>query len=240
MTTNRFEEIRDLPLFQNISAPSFAALTRAAYVQTFPPHIELITEGDPADFLYIIASGRVELFARWEGRETSMGFLRPYDTFILAATIRDAVFLMSARTLEKSRIILIPSEDVRAVFENDSDFAKSIVRELALCYRASIRHSKTIKLRSSVERLANYILRQHRRQEPPGHFRLAMEKCKLASFLGMTPENLSRSFAALRNHGVEVSGNQILIRDPARLEAYARPSPLIDDNSEDTRPRTAS
>ncbi len=228
MPSSRFEEIRDLPLFARTSADSFAALTRGAYVQNFPPQIELISEGDPADFLYIVASGMVELFSTWEGRETSMGFLKPYDTFILAATIKDSVFLMSARTLEKSRIIMIPSEDVRTVFENDTDFAKSIVRELALCYRASIRHSKTVKLRTSVERLAKYILRQQGREGGADNFALPVEKRKLASFLGMTPENLSRSFAALKNHGVEVSGNLINIKDAEKLRAYARPNPLID------------
>ena len=44
-----------------------------------------------------------------------MATVRPISTFILAATIRDAPYLMSARTLEKSRIILIPSEDVRGL-----------------------------------------------------------------------------------------------------------------------------
>ncbi|HFQ15838.1 MAG TPA: cyclic nucleotide-binding domain-containing protein [Rhodobacteraceae bacterium] len=228
MPNNRFEEIRALPLFTSCSEASFEALTRGAYVQNFPPQIELISEGDTADFLYIIVSGVVELLSTWSGRETSMAFLKPYDTFILAATIKDGPYLMSARTLEKSRLILIPSEDVRAVFERDSDFAKAIVRELAICYRASIRNTKNLKLRTSVERLANYIVKHDRRHGDGGSFALPVEKRKLASRLGMTPENLSRSFAALKNHGVEVSGSMIQINDPEKLLAYAKPDPLID------------
>ena len=48
-----------------------------------------------------------------------MATVRPISTFILAATIKDAPYLMSARTLEKSRIALIPSQDVRAIFDAD-------------------------------------------------------------------------------------------------------------------------
>ncbi|MEZ5780049.1 MAG: cyclic nucleotide-binding domain-containing protein [Rhizobiaceae bacterium] len=77
------------------------ALMRGAYVQNFPPQIELITEGEPSDFLHIILSGAVDLFSAWNGRETSMATARPVSTFILAASIRDAPYLMSARTLEK-------------------------------------------------------------------------------------------------------------------------------------------
>ncbi len=228
MQASRFDEIRQLPLFSGVNDASFATLTRGAYVQNFPPQIELISEGDTADFLYIVASGVVELFAGWNGRETSMAFLKPYDTFILAATIKNGPYLMSARTLAKSRLILIPSEDVRAVFDSDTDFARSIVRELARCYRASIRNLKNVKLRTSVERLANYIVKHHARNGATGSFSLPVEKRKLALRLGMTPENLSRAFSALRNHGVEVNGTMISINDPARLVAYAKPDTLMD------------
>jgi len=229
MPGDRFEEIRMLPLFADVSDESFAALTRGAYVQNFPPHIEMIDQGDPADFLHIVASGRVELYSSWDNNESSIAFLKPYDTFILAATIKDRPYLMSARTVEKSRIILIPSEDIRAVFESDSVFAKAIVVELAICYRGAIKQMKNIKLRTSAERLANYIVKHHGRAGGNGSFELVVEKRKLASFLSMTPENLSRAFGALRNHGVEVSGSLILIKDADKLCAYAKPNSLIDD-----------
>lgn len=229
MPNAKFAEIRAIPLFANSSDTSFAALLRGAYVQNFPPHTELITEGDPADFLHVVAAGSVELFSGWADRETCMTILTPYRTFILAATIKDRPYLMSARTLTKSRIIMIPSEDIRDVFERDTDFAKAIVMEIAICYREAIRNTKNIKLRTSVERLANYIFKHHERSGATGNFTLDVEKKKLASFLGMTPENLSRAFAALKNHGVEVSGSTIRLSDPADLEAYARPYFLIDD-----------
>ncbi len=225
---SRFEEIRTLPLFAGIGDESFAALTRGAYVQNFPPAVDLINEGEMADFLYIVASGSVELYAGWNGRETSVAFLRPYDTFILAATIKNAPYLMSARTMTKSRLIMIPSENVRSIFEADTEFARAIVGELAKCYRASVRSLKNEKLRTAVERLANYIVKHYRREGEKGHFDLPVEKRKLAARLGMTPENLSRAFSALKNHGVAVEGSRIRIREPERLIAFARPDPLID------------
>jgi len=229
MPTNRFDEIRSIPLFAETSEESFSALVRGAYVQNFPPHTELITEGESADFLYIVSSGIVELFSSWSERESAMFILRPHATFILAATIKNRPYLMSARTLEKSRVIMIPSEDVREVFENDSDFAKSIVTELAGCYRETVRNLKNVKLRTSGERLANYIVKHSTRQSEEDALRLDIEKKKLASFLSMTPENLSRAFAALRNHSVEVSDDVIRVSDPTKLIKYAKPDPLIDN-----------
>ena len=213
MPTRRFEEIRSLPLFADTSDASFTALLRGAYVQNFPPHTELISEGDSADFLHIVSSGIVELFSSWHDRETTMTFLRPHSTFILAATIKARPYLMSARTLTKCRVIMIPSEDIRSVFETDAIFAKSIVTELASCYREVVKNTKNIKLRTSVERLANYVVKHAEHNAATDMFTLDIGKKKLASYLGMTPENLSRAFAALKSHGIEVNSEKIHLKD---------------------------
>ncbi len=226
-----YPDIRALPLFAEMAPDHFQSLMRGAYVQTFPPHIELITEGDPCDFLHIIMSGSVDLFASWNGHETCMATVRPISTFILAATIKDAQYLMSARTLEKSRIVLLPSQDVRAIFDVDHHFARAIVNELAICYRSVVKVQKDLKLRTSLERLANYLLRLQARSGGGMKFELSFEKRRLASYLGMTPENLSRAFKGLRPYGVTVDGNTISIGDIEDLKRFARPSPLIDDHS---------
>ena len=221
-------DIKALPLFQDMDPASFDRLMRGAYLQNFPPMVELITEGDPADFLHVVLDGAVELFAAWNGRETTMATVIPISTFILAATVKDAPYLMSARTLEKSRIALLPSEDVRDVFYSDGVFAKAIVTELATSYREVVKNTKNLKLRTSIERLANYLLRKHLNSESLS-FDLTLEKRKLASFLGMTPENLSRAIKALRPYGVEIEKTRVLINDPDDLRKLAKPSTLIDD-----------
>ncbi|MFX0541890.1 cyclic nucleotide-binding domain-containing protein [Roseovarius sp. S4756] len=231
MPDSEFRDIRKLDVFSQMTEEHFASLMRVAYVQTFPTQVDLIAEGEPSDFLHIVLSGSVDLFSTWNGRETSMATVRPVSTFILAATINDAAYLMSARTLEKSRIALIPSQNVRAIFDLDSNFARAIVSELAQCYRSVIKAQKDLKLRSSLERLANYLLRQQRRVGGDATFKLEFEKRRLASVLGMTPENLSRAFKGLQPYGVTVNGTQITIGNQSELESFAKPNPLIDDSS---------
>ncbi|MRU14692.1 cyclic nucleotide-binding domain-containing protein [Roseovarius sp. A21] len=231
MRADDIPAIRELALFRDMEEENFQNLVKAAYVQTFPPQVDLTTAGDHSDFLHIVFSGSVELYANWNGRETSMATVRPISTFILAATIKDAPYLMSARTAEKSRIIMLPSPNVRAVFEQDNGFARAVVTELAQCYRSVVKTSKNLKLRTSIERVANYFLRCHRRVDGASEFKLQMEKRRLASFLGMTPENLSRAIKALRAYGVEVDGEDVKITNLSELERFAKPDPLIDNYS---------
>ncbi len=223
--------VRELDLFAEMEEANFDELMQAAFLQRFPPQVQLITEGDPADFLYIMVEGSVELFAHNNGRETSIEIVRPVSTFILAAVLRDAVYLMSGRTVENSQILMVPAENVRAIFDRDHVFARAVVRELSGRYRAVVKSLKNHKLRNAVERLANCLLRAHAEQGGRGVVQLQVDKRTLAALLGMTPENLSRAFATLKPYGVDVSGREIRLTKLDDLTKLAKPSPLIDDPS---------
>jgi len=221
--------IRSLPLFHNMAEDSFAELVRGAYVQNFPAGMNMVIEGEPCDFLHIVDSGAVELYAGWNDRETTMTVLREGATFILAAALRDAPNLMSARTLERSRIVMLPAEDVRQVFEKDHAFARAVVMELSYCYRGVVKGVKGLKLRNSVERLANYLLKWQVKSGGASKYTLSVEKRRLASILGMTPENLSRAIKTLRAYGVIIKGDKVSITDQKALATLAKPTPLIDE-----------
>ncbi|MEF2070623.1 cyclic nucleotide-binding domain-containing protein [Consotaella aegiceratis] len=229
MRPGDIEHVRALSLFRDVAEDTFAMLLKAGFLQRFPPGVVLIHESDPADFLHIVMEGMVEMFAHTGERETTVSFVKPIGTFILAAVLKDQVYLQSARTLEPSRILMIPSAGVRHAMETDPAFMSAIVTELATCYRTTVKDLKNQKLRSGAERLANWLIRLDLEQGERGEAEIEVEKRVLASLLGMTPENLSRAFAALRRHGVDVQGAHIVITQREKLLRFARPNPLIDD-----------
>lgn len=241
MMNNREKpELRRLPLFREMTTPTFDSLMKTAYSQTFPPQLDLISQGDFADFLHVLIEGSVELQAGWNGRSTVMGVVQPVSTFILAACVCDAPYLMSARTLERSKIILIPVADMRVSLRHDPDFAMAAMRELADGYRGFVRQTKNLKLRNSIERLAAYILYRSRLDGDANNLVLPVEKRHLASYLGMTPENLSRSIKSLQADCITVQGMRISITNRARLMAIASPDPLMDEPVESSGKATFS
>ena len=221
--------VRALHLFADMQAGNFRALMSAALLQGFPPHVVLVREGELPDFLYVLVVGAVELYASHGDRETALQVIVPTTTFILAPVIREEVPLMSARTLVKSRVLMIPGDAVRDIFGRDNAFARAVVVELALRFRDLVRALKGQKLRTGTERLANWILQTDARSGPTGHVILPFEKRLLASLLGMTPENLSRSFTALVPHGVVTEGRAIVIKDREKLQRLAQEDPLIEE-----------
>ena len=220
--------IRALPLFHAMSETNFDELMRAAFLQRFPQHVILLREGELPDFLHIVVEGSVELFGTHNHHETTIDIIRPVTTFILAAVIRDAVYLKSARTLAPAQILMIPAQTVRDVFGRDAAFARAIVGELAERYRSVVRSLKNEKLRNSAERLANWILQADSEQGNQHNIALPFDKRTLASRLGMSPENLSRNLALLSKFGVRSSGRDIVVDDPSALRQFAKPNALID------------
>jgi len=229
MPSRDLADVKSIHLFKNVADRHFATLVEAAYLQRFPPHVVLIEECQHPHFLHVVLEGSVELFSRHAGHETSIDVVRPVATFILAAVVGEQPYLASGRTLEASRILMIPGEAVRSVFDQDPAFARAIVRELAQAFRGMIKALKNHKLRTGNERLANWIIRQNLAHGATGRFSLPYDKRTLAARLGMTPESLSRSLGALASHGVAARGRTITIRNLAALTDLAKPSPSIDD-----------
>lgn len=222
-------EIANLPLFREMQDAQRERIFSGSFLQVFPPQLTLFELGQQPDFLHVLVDGLAELYATGAGRDTTMRIVEPVTSFILAAVVTDQPYLMSARTLLPSRILLVPAALVREVVKDDCALMQATMRELAQAYRDMVRALTDMKLRQSAERLGNLILEQERRQGGTGKVVLKAEKRLLASLLGMTPENLSRAFGLLAAHGAEVSGAQVTITDRAALEAYARPDPVRDE-----------
>jgi CRP/FNR family transcriptional activator FtrB len=228
MRTQDLDLVRALPLFKGMADDQFDELVRGAFLQRFPTHVVLISEGERADFLHVVVEGTVELFAAHGGRETTIDIIQPVTTFILAAVIQDEVYLKSARTLTPAQVLMIPAEAVRGVFGHDAMFARAVVSELAQRYRDVVRELKNQKLRTGIERLANWILQNDAASGSKGSFSIACDKRTIASLLGMTPENLSRNLATLAADCIVSEGRDIRITDRDKLISFALPNPLID------------
>jgi CRP/FNR family transcriptional activator FtrB len=228
------ERVRALPLFASAGPRTYESLIAGAFLQKFPAGTTLLTEGDPVDFLYVLVDGLAELQGTWNDRETTLAVLRPVSTFILAAVVLDADALMTARTIERSDILMISGEAVRRAMKEDAAFAVAVAEELSGCYRGVVRAVKNQKLRGASERLANYLVAEQISQGGGPTLVLPHEKRVLASLLGMTPENLSRAFANLADYGVTVNGPEIAIHRPAVLDRLAKPDRLIDSHLQPT------
>ena len=81
-----------------MSARELDLLIDTSTLLELPGRKTLFSEGQRPVFLHILMDGTVELFVRRGRRESSVTLLQKETPFILAAVVKDAPYLMSARS----------------------------------------------------------------------------------------------------------------------------------------------
>ena len=112
----------------------------------------------------------------------------------------------------------ITTESMRGLFDGD----KAVACELSRAFYGVVLELKNQKLRTCMERLADWLLRANAKLGDKGQFTIPYDKRTLASRLGMTPENLSRNLRSLSDLGcVVIRDRNVTLGDPAALATIA-------------------
>ena len=223
------ERVRALELFRNMEKARFDALMAAAQLQRFPRNVELVRAGERPQFLHVLLDGLLECYVESDGRRTILRMIKPVVACMLPAIIGDQPYLVSAGTLNGAEVLTVPAAPLRNYAREDLGLAGAVTAEMAKNLRIYVKEFEKLKLRGGLQRLAAFLLGADAEAGRTGRIELPFEKRKLASLLGMSPENLSRALTALTANAVEVRGRAIRIRDRDALVETAHFDPLIDD-----------
>jgi CRP-like cAMP-binding protein len=216
------ETLAALPLLVSFSASQIAALNNLADMARLGPDEVLFGEGDQLAELNILLAGFV---AETHGgnRENAMtDIIGPAGPIGFASALLGAASPTGARTITSTRIIVIPAAELRAMIQAKPALAIPFLEHALTGIREQTLELCSMKLRSSAQRLAGFLLGLVEDPEiSPARFVLPYEKRFLAAKIGCTKEHLSRAFAALHSHGVETQQGVVVLRDVRGLQAFA-------------------
>ena len=222
--TELIASLQSIPAFADLNERMLERISSIGTVTRVPPATQLFRQGEQPVSLYILLEGQVPLTGvAPDGARAVVEVLKPVDMFILAAVLTDAPYLMSAETIDEARLMLIAAQELRGLIEHDPKLAMHMLASVSMQYRMLVRQVKDLKLRSAAQRLGCFLLALAGEQKGRGRVVLPYDKRLLAARLRTTPEHLSRAFATLRSHGVEVRGMAVEMTDLAKLGAFAGP-----------------
>jgi CRP/FNR family transcriptional activator FtrB len=210
--------MRAIELFSHVSDAHFRKLLRSATLRHFPGRAVLFREGERPNVLYTLIEGTAELFSQHHDRRCTIAILRSVKPCLLTSIMEERN-PMSARTLERSQLLLVPAKLIHEMIETDIGFTAAASHELAKDCRDIAEDFKTERLTTAIERLASWMLRADAEAGGTGHFALPYDKRTLAALLGMAPANLSRNLAALAPAGLVVRGRRVTLNDRPALAA---------------------
>jgi CRP/FNR family transcriptional activator FtrB len=210
-------DLKSIRLFAQVPPERLQQLAAAASQQRVALRAPVIEEGEPCVALLALLEGTVEVFSRFDDQETVIDVVQPGAALLLACVMTGLPYAAAARTLSPARILAVPAAAVRELFDGDRTFARAVADELSRASHRTLAELKSLKMHTSVERLADWLLRADARTHGNGQFRLPFGKRTLASRLGMTPECLSRSLRNLADHGLTVRGRDVTVADRMAL-----------------------
>lgn len=172
--------------FSPLSEESRADLAAACTVKTFEKGHVLVREGEYSDQLFFILEGCARAFYLKDGKDISDWFAFE-DHFICAIVsyFLDVPSPHYIELLEPSRLVLIRRADMQALCDRHHDIERLGHLSTTQTMLQLQRRVVSLQFESAQQRLEN-LLRIHpqiTQRVPLGH---------IASFLGITPETLSR------------------------------------------------
>lgn len=217
--------LRSNPVFAAIPARAIAALAAAAREGTFRVRDYVFMEGDPAEWLCVVRTGRVKILRHARtGKDVVLELLGPGEIFGGVAVIERRPYPASAQATETSVVLKIPGDALVAAAERHA----SIIREMALMIGRRLRAAhdsvKSLSVDPVEARLAGALLRLGGREGARGRAGITLPfhltRQSLADMTGTTVETAIRVVSRWQRDGlVADDGGRLVLRDTDALRA---------------------
>ncbi len=195
-----------------------------------PPDEIFFRAGQVSPGLYIIAHGTIELFvADADGKERVLDFAKDGDTLAKETLFSDRPLQYSARSLSAAAVLHLPNALISEWIASYPAFARRLMSLVAERIDFLYKDMLTFRSKRATARLVCYLLCHFNKapKTPDGSFSLRIEipHFKLASRLGVSDSQVSRSFRELQEQGLIVAQDQgYFIPDVPALSKYVCPA----------------
>ena len=199
-------------LFNSFSEKELNLLESSASWKKVSKGEQIFSEGLDASAFFIVVSGKVKIFkVSPDGKEHTLHIHCPGDLVAEAAIFDSMVYPASCIALEDTTLVRIPREGFFNLLKKYPELALKMMSSYSKRLRQFVLKIEELSLKDIKSRLAGYLLENSAIENGKTVCRLTYSKKELSSLLGTIPETLSRSFAFLKQKGLIVEKDNIII-----------------------------
>jgi CRP/FNR family cyclic AMP-dependent transcriptional regulator len=199
-------------LIESIGDPLIRELASRGQVRTFPKNAVIINEGDRADTLFVILTGKVKVYVSDDdGREM---ILDTHDAgeYVGEMSLDGRPRSASVMTLEPTSCSVLSREELRAAIARNPDIAMALIEKLIERARIATDNVKNLALMDVYGRVARLLLSLAKEENGKLVVPDRMTQQDIADRVGASRDMISRIFKDLTVGGyVTVENRQITI-----------------------------
>lgn len=227
--------LRSIPLFEGLLADQLAKVAALAAMRRYPIRTTVVSQGEPASALFVIARGRLKVSASGaDGRDTVLGIMAEGEVFGEIALLDGGHRSASCTTLEPCELISIDREQFMELLLASPGIAVKLLQVLATRLRRLSQRSEDAAFLDVPSRLARSLLdlatRFGERRRPPdsGIFiTLKLSQQELGDLVGATRESVNKHINDWMRQGILMQENgRMIISD---IESVRRLARISDD-----------
>jgi len=183
---------------------------------------EIFGEAEPAEYVYQVVDGAVRSYKLLsDGRRQINAFHLVGDIFGLE---NDGIHRFTAEAIVETTVRLVKRVSLAHVAERDVTIARDLLDMTASNLRHAEDHMLLLGRKTSLERVAAFLLEMDRRLTAAGVMALPMCRRDIADYLGLTLETVSRALSLLQGEGVlgflGQTQRQIVLLDRPKLAEF--------------------
>lgn len=218
--------LANLALFRELPHADIQRLVDKTVAIDAPRGTTLFRRGDPCRGFHIIVYGRVKLSLQSpQGSEKVVELMGPGQSFGEAVMFLEKPYMVTAETIDDSKLLHVDRESVFMELDRDSRFARRMLAGLSRRLHHLISDLESYTLHSGTERVIGYLLRDSADNSTvqTNSMTIHLEAAKgiIASRLHLTQEHFSRILHQLMDIGlIEINGREIRMPDIERLRTH--------------------
>ncbi|MDH5203290.1 MAG: Crp/Fnr family transcriptional regulator [Nitrospirota bacterium] len=212
--------LSQLFLFDSFNEKELTLLESSTSLKKVDKGEQIFSEGMDATAFFAVVSGKVKIYkVSPDGKEHTLHIHGSGDLVAEAAIFDSMLFPASCMALEDTTLVRISREGFLSLIKKHPELSLKMMSGYSKRLRQFVSKIEELSLKDIKSRLASYLIENGTVEDGVTLCRLSYSKKELSSLLGTIPETLSRSLAFLKQKGLIVEkDNIIIIRDVEKLK----------------------
>jgi len=225
MMPTKYDVLESIPFFNVLDKEEMGALALHMEYNSAPKYTNIFSEGDPADFFYILSEGSVKIGTHHEdGREVIKQVLHPRMVFGELALIQQRIphhnFATSLSAM--STYYKIAVERFRQIMDQNPQLTMSVISMIGYKLLQSENQLESLIFKDARGRIIDFILENAHQCGRQVGLETLLKHCltqqDIANYTGTSRQTVTAVLNDLRKtNKIYFTRNSILIRDIAAL-----------------------
>ena len=193
-TTDLTKFLSTLQIFSGISADHIASIKNLFNYQECKKNETIFKEGQSSSNMFFVIHGQFKIYKTSpKGKEQILHIMKSGDMLAEAAMFEGKNYPANCAAIEPGALLSIGRDDFIKLIKTEPQIALNLLAIQAKRLKVLTKQIENLSLHETSQKLENYLLEN----SVGGIFTMTISMSELANLLGVTRENLSRTFSQL-------------------------------------------